>query len=211
MAASGWGVLNVLFASLSLFSGVAQFSAISLMQAGAPLASLAMAALVINSRHVPMGFSIASRYRDATLAQRLLLGFTLCEESFAVNSMYPADPVPDGFRTKRYFLLTGLLVYLCWGGSSVLGATVGAHISLPADLLTFVVPLVFGCLLVENLRSTRLYGPLATTLIVAAGVLLSVPRAYQMVLMILIPAAFHGIVLVVRSEGLPAGRSEDAA
>jgi 4-azaleucine resistance transporter AzlC len=197
MVANGWGALHVGFASATLFSGVAQFAAIELMKAESPLGSLALAALIINARHIPMGLSIAPRYQVASLPQRLLLGYWLCEESFAVNATYPGHSVPEGFRHVRYFLLTSVMLYLCWVGSSVLGALIGTQLSLPADLLTFVVPLVFGCLLVETIRTSHYYGPVVTTLIVAVGAPMVVPRAYRMMAMIFIPTLFHALVLAV--------------
>jgi 4-azaleucine resistance transporter AzlC len=112
--ASGWGALAPLVMSITTFGGSAQFAAVSVLGAGGGVAAAVAAALLLNSRYIPLGIAIAPEVRGSLL-RRLLTAQLVVDESWAIAHR-------GGGRFDRRLLVgAGLLLYLAW----VLGTTVG--------------------------------------------------------------------------------------
>jgi predicted branched-subunit amino acid permease len=69
--------------SISIFSGGAQFAALSVLASGGALGAAALAGLLMNARWMPMGFAVGPSLRGGKLA-RALQGQSIVDASFAI-------------------------------------------------------------------------------------------------------------------------------
>lgn len=106
---------------LFVYAGAAQFAALTLITASAPLLSIALSTLLINSRHVLMSMYMSKKSENLTISrvQKLLYAFGLTDESFAIHSQRL-----DSKKTTspRYLLQFNTYCHLSW----IIGALAGA-------------------------------------------------------------------------------------
>src|SRR5436190_1594070 len=83
LAAPLLGALSSIAMSAAVWSGTAQFAALSILNSGGGLALAASAGLLANTRFLPMGFAIAPSMTARPL-RRLLTGAVLADASFVI-------------------------------------------------------------------------------------------------------------------------------
>ncbi len=128
--AKGLSVMEAGLMSLLVFAGGAQFAAIELWTYPVPLAALIFSTLLINSRHVLMGASLAPKLARFPLAQRLAAFFFLTDESWALAERRALQqPV-----VPAYWFACAALLPLSWVGSTFLGAWLGSFMGDPKRL-----------------------------------------------------------------------------
>jgi 4-azaleucine resistance transporter AzlC len=166
--AAGWGTLAPVAMSVTTFGGSAQFAAVSVLGAGGGVAAAVAAALLLNSRYVPLGIAIAPELRGA-LWRRLLESQLMVDESWAISHR-------GGGRFDRRLLIgAGLLLYAAWVGGTTLGVFGGQALGDPKRLgLDAAFPALFLGLLARQLGSRR---AVAAALLGAAIALTLVPLA----------------------------------
>jgi 4-azaleucine resistance transporter AzlC len=145
--AAGWGSAAPVVMSLTTFGGSAQFAAVSVLGAGGGVAATVAAALLLNSRYVPLGIAIAPELRGS-LPRRLLESQLVVDESWAISHR-------GGGRFDRRLLLgAGLVLYLAWVLGTTIGVLGGEALGDPQQLgLDAAFPALFLGLLVRQLRS----------------------------------------------------------
>lgn len=131
--------------SVVIYAGAAQYMMIPLLVAGASYASLALATLVINLRHVFYGLSLFQRFPPRGL-MRLYMVFGLTDETYSVLTTLPVDTPP-----RKMFLLTALN-QLWWILGTLMGAVLGAQGQLHLKGLDFVLACLFAVLAAEQWR-----------------------------------------------------------
>ncbi|MCD8517063.1 MAG: AzlC family ABC transporter permease [Burkholderiaceae bacterium] len=142
-----------LAASLVVYAGASQFAMIPMLAAGLPVASLALAALVINLRHAFYGLSLLNDQPKNPLA-RLYFIFALTDETYSLVTTLTPRPTPN-----QMALLAG--VNQCWWVfGTLLGAWLGAQLPVSLVGLEFALAALFGVLAVEQWRATRALLPL---------------------------------------------------
>ena len=142
-----------LAASLLVYAGASQFAMIPMLAAGLPVASLALAALVINLRHAFYGLSLLHSQPSNRLA-RLYLIFALTDETYSLLTTLQPRPSPE-----QMAYLAGL--NQCWWVlGTALGAWLGAQLPVSLVGLEFALAALFAVLTVEQWRATRQWLPL---------------------------------------------------
>jgi 4-azaleucine resistance transporter AzlC len=142
-----------LAASLLVYAGASQFAMIPMLAAGLPVASLALAALVINLRHAFYGLSLLNDQPSNRLA-RLYLIFALTDETYSVVTTLSPRPKPE-----QMAWLAG--INQCWWVlGTLLGAWLGAELPVSLTGLDFALAALFAVLAVEQWRATRAWLPL---------------------------------------------------
>jgi 4-azaleucine resistance transporter AzlC len=150
-AAGPWYL--ALAASLLVYAGASQFAMIPMLAAGLPVASLALAALVINLRHAFYGLSLLNDQPSNRLA-RLYLIFALTDETYSVVTTLNPRPTPE-----QMAWLAG--INQCWWVlGTLLGAWLGAELPVSLTGLDFALSALFAVLAVEQWRATRAWLPL---------------------------------------------------
>lgn len=146
---SGLGILAPLVMSATTFAGSAQFAATSILGTSGGAAAAVAAAVLLNTRYVPISISVASLFHGHRL-RRLAEAQLIVDESWAISSR-------GGGRFDRRLLIgAGLLLYVAWVGGTAVGVAGGQALGEPSDLgLDGAFPALFLALLVPQLVGTR--------------------------------------------------------
>jgi predicted branched-subunit amino acid permease len=117
-AASGLSLGETIGFSLFVFAGSAQFAAVAILSEGGAIAAAVSAGLLLNLRSLAFGILLAPDLRGP-LWWRALVSQLVIDESTAVAT------VEDDTAFRRFgFLTGGLLVFVFWNLSTVVGALV---------------------------------------------------------------------------------------
>jgi 4-azaleucine resistance transporter AzlC len=172
-AAADWGVGVSVFFSAFAFSGSAQFSLLTTLQAGSAFAAVTSAVL-INARYLVMGVALNDSLRGGRLA-RALQAQALVDASFVV-----AHRGGGRFDVAR---LVGATVpqWLCW----VLGTLIGGVLRPDPDLLhqlgaDVIFPAFFLLLVLEEMRSRRAALAALCGAVIAGGLLFVTEPGYAL-------------------------------
>ena len=135
--------------SILVFSGAAQFAALSVLAAGGGAVAAITAGMLMNARWLPMGFAIGPSLRGGPLA-RAAQGQTIVDASFVLASR------GDGsFDRGRLFGATAVQAAAWWSGTA-LGVLVGPSLPDPQTLgLDAIFPAFYLALLVAETHGRR--------------------------------------------------------
>lgn len=143
-AAVGFGMSDVMAAALTIgmFSGAAQFAAMSTLAAAGSFGVVVLAAMLINARYILLGASIASTIGGSRV-ERLLIAPLLIDPIVVI-----AQREPHPSLARRTFVWGGGLTLVGWtlgGLGGAFGAarvtdysSIGLDVALPALLLAIV-------------------------------------------------------------------------
>lgn len=188
---AGFGVLAALVFSATTFAGSAQFAAASVLSAGGTVAAAIAAAVLLNSRYLPIGLSIAP-FVHGPWPARLARAQVVVDESWAVGHL------GGGRYDHRLLLGAGVTLYAAWLAGTALGVLGGDVLGDPRRLgLDAAFPALFLALLAGQVRGRR--GALAAALgaAVALALVPFVPAGLPIV------AAGAVCLLGLRSEAQP--------
>jgi len=142
------GVPACIGMSALVWSGTAQFAALSAVTAGAGLAVSAGTGLLANSRYLPMGFAIAPDTRGS-LARRAGISAALADASFAIAHRR------DGRFDTTALVSAAPIQYLSWVAGTALGASGAGLISNPNSFgLDALFPVFYLSLVLPDLKDT---------------------------------------------------------
>ena len=147
--------------SLLVYAGAAQYMMIPLLAAGMSVPSIALATLIINSRHVFYGLSLLNRLPESRW-QRWYVIFGLTDETYSLITTLPA-----GSDERSMFRVT-LLNQGWWVLGTALGALIGAQARVTLVGLDFALVALFCVLTVEQWRTRKSSAPLWIALLAFA-------------------------------------------
>jgi 4-azaleucine resistance transporter AzlC len=161
---AGMGQLAPLVMSATTFAGSAQFAAASILAGSSSALAAITAAVLLNTRYVPISISVARLFHGPRL-RRLAESQLIVDESWALARR--------GGRVDRRILVgAGLLLYVAWVSGTAVGVVAGDALGDPKDLgLDGAFPALFLALLIPQLRSRRA----VVAALVAAGIALLIP------------------------------------
>ncbi|MDD2808022.1 AzlC family ABC transporter permease [Rhodoferax sp.] len=142
-----------LVASVGVYAGASQFMMVPMLAAGLPVASIALATLVVNLRHMFYGLSLLHKLPTQPLA-RWYLVFALTDETYSVLTT-----LPPGTHTGQ-MVTVALLNQGWWVLGTLLGAVIGAQAQVGLVGLDFALAALFAVLAVEQWRSAASGAPL---------------------------------------------------
>jgi len=135
--------------SVLVYTGAAQLAAFDLLARDAPLAVVALTALVINLRYLMYSASVAQYLRGLSRGRRWTFGYLLTDPVYALTIGEFADR--SARRAAWYYVGAAVPMWFAYQGGTVLGIVVGT--SLPPELnVGFATPLLFLALLVPTLE-----------------------------------------------------------
>jgi 4-azaleucine resistance transporter AzlC len=159
--AKGLSIAETGLMSLIVFAGGAQFAAIELWTWPVPVLALALSTLLINSRHLLMGASLAPKLAGFSLLQKLAGFYCLVDESWALGERRAQSrPV-----TPAYWLGLAVPLPVAWVGATLVGAWLG---SLAGDPSRFGADFAFAALFI-GLVAGFWKGPRSGMTVAAAG------------------------------------------
>jgi 4-azaleucine resistance transporter AzlC len=195
--AAGLSLLQTVALSALVFTGATQLSVIGTLAAGGGLAAALVNGLLLASRHVAYGISVA-RVVSGPLWRRLLGAQILIDESTAM-----AKAQDDEESSRLAFWATGISVYVCWNASTVVGALAGSTISDPAAFgLDVVFPAAFVALLAPQLRRPGAPAAALAGAVIAAALVPFTPPGVPM-----IAASLGVLVALCRPTRVPGAAS----
>jgi len=154
--------------SIVVFSGAAQFAALSVLAAGAGPAAAIVAAMLMNARFLPMGLAVGPALSGSRL-KRAARGQAIVDASWALASR------GDGSFDRGVLIGATLPQAAAWVSGTVVGVLGGAALANPDSFgLDAIFPAFYLALLVEELRAGRV---LAAALAGAAITLALMPVA----------------------------------
>src|SRR4051794_39923100 len=168
--ALGWGVLAPIIFSVITFSGTAQFAVVSVLGGGGGVVPAIVAAVLLNTRFLPMGVAVAPFLKGRPL-RRALEGQAIVDASWAMASR-------GGGRFDREFMIGATIPQvILWIAGSIVGVLVGGVVGGDVERLGLdvIFPAFYLSLLVEELRGGG--RTIAVVLLAAALALALVPLA----------------------------------
>lgn len=152
LAAPLLGALPAVLMSAVVWSGTAQFAALSILTSGGGTALAASTGLLANTRFLPMGFAIAPSMKGGPL-RRLLTGALLADASFVIGHR------GGGRFDIRAIAWAAPLQYLPWIGGTVVGVVGANAIGDPTRWgLDVLFPVFYLSLLLPDLFPERFRG-----------------------------------------------------
>jgi predicted branched-subunit amino acid permease len=167
-AANGVGGGAGIGFSTIVFAGASQLAAIDSLADGAGALVAVVAACTINLRLMLYSASLAPHVARVPLRKRLLMGYLLTDQAYAVSiARWSDDPHETDDQRLAFYFGSAVLLWVNWQICTIVGILIGSAVpdSLPLD---FAVPLVFLVLLVPAITNR----PAAVAAIVGGGVAL---------------------------------------
>jgi len=151
---AGLSVFETLSFSVVVIAGAAQFTALSLMEDGAPTAIVLASALAVNLRMAMYSASITPYLGDQPIWKRAFAAYFLVDQTYAVSiAKFEAEPKMPPAQRIAYFFGTVTPICPMWYVFTLVGALVGQQIP-EAWALDFVIPIAFLALIAPMLRSS---------------------------------------------------------
>lgn len=157
--------------SAIIFAGSVQLVGMGLIKAGASLSTLLLTTLFLTTRHLLYSATMRTRISHMPVLQRLVLGFLLTDELFAVCS----------HKTRKEFHFwyafgAGFSFYLIWQAASLSGIVLGQSIpNLGQYGLDFAVAATFIAIVLPTIKK------LSVLVTVVVAMILSVVFTVQQI------------------------------
>jgi len=146
---TGLSVLEVFLMSSLVYAGSSQLIVLSLWTMPLPIGMIVLTTLIVNLRNILLGASLSPWFLRLPAAKAYSTFFLLADENWALTM----SDFEQGGRDGAFLLGCGLVLFVAWVGSTVLGCTLGAVIRDPAQWgLDFAFTAVFLALLVSLWR-----------------------------------------------------------
>lgn len=159
-----------LLMSLIIYAGAGQFLAVALLAAGAGLMELAVATLMLNSRHLFYGLSLLKRFQGAGWRKPYLI-FALTDETYSLITTLPTEHGNDHGLALRVSLLN----QIWWVLGTIAGVLAGTTLAFNSQGIEFALTALFIVLTLEQARRLRRWLPFAIALITGLGGVLLLP------------------------------------
>ena len=131
-----------------VFAGSLQFLMISLFTTSVSYVTVAVMALLVNSRHIFYGISLIEKFRNFGLWKYYLI-YSLTDENY---SLHCAAKIDEGMDEKWTFVFTATLTLLYWTLSCVLGSLIGTLITIDMTGVDFALTALFVTILLDQLK-----------------------------------------------------------
>lgn len=170
MRAAGYGPVWTGAASLFVYAGSLQYLMISFLAEGTSLITVAVMALLVNSRHLFYGLPFIEAWRKYG-PWKLFLMAALTDEAFSLHCANTFDDGDPGHK-KATHIFCAALAWLYWLVSTFLGAVAGSLLNLNYAGMDFALTALFIVILLDGLRGAKNALPAAIGGLSALGCLL---------------------------------------
>ena len=170
--ASGFSTITVILMSVIIYAGSAQFTTVSMLAAGSPIASIVFATFMVNSRMILMSTTVAPYFKKDSLGKGMLIGTLLTDESFAL-AMNKLN-YTNGKMNFSWFNTENIISYSTWVIATMIGALLGNFIEDPKKLgLDFANVAMFIGLLYLQVKSDKDLNKLLQVIVVLLTLVLT--------------------------------------
>jgi predicted branched-subunit amino acid permease len=141
--------------SVLVFSGGAQFAALSVLQGGGAAIAAITAAMLMNARWLPMSFAMAPSLRGGRV-RRSLEAQAIVDASFVMSSR------GDGTFDRGLLLGATIPQFVSWTGGTIVGVLLAGSIADPSRFgLDAIFPAFYLALLLREADNRRAYEAMA--------------------------------------------------
>ena len=170
--ASGFSTITVILMSVIIYAGSAQFTTVSMLAAGSPIASIVFATFMVNSRMILMSTTVAPFFKKDSLGKGMLIGTLLTDESFAL-AMNKLNYTNEKMNFS-WFNTENIISYSTWVIATMIGALLGNFIEDPKKLgLDFANVAMFIGLLYLQIKSDKDLNKLLQVIVVLLTLVLT--------------------------------------
>ena len=170
--ASGFSTITVILMSVIIYAGSAQFTTVSMLAAGSPIASIVFATFMVNSRMILMSTTVVPYFKKDSLGKGMLIGTLLTDESFAL-AMNKLN-YTNGKMNFSWFNTENIISYSTWVIATMIGALLGNFIEDPKKLgLDFANVAMFIGLLYLQIKSDKDLNKLLQVIVVLLTLVLT--------------------------------------
>ena len=170
--ASGFSTITVILMSVIIYAGSAQFTTVSMLVAGSPIASIVFATFMVNSRMILMSTTVAPYFKKDSLGKGMLIGTLLTDESFAL-AMNKLNYTNEKMNFS-WFNTENIISYSTWVIATMIGALLGNFIEDPKKLgLDFANVAMFIGLLYLQIKSDKDLNKLLQVIVVLLTLVLT--------------------------------------
>ena len=148
---AGWAA----FASIFIYSGAFQYVVVSFLTAGTSLVTVALTALIMDSRQFFYGFSFLEDFRKGGWKYPYLV-WSLTDESYALLTSLV---IPEELDRPRVEFWVQLLSQLSWVLGSVFGAVMGAAIPFDFEGIDFLMTALFVTIVIDQWKRSTNHFP----------------------------------------------------
>ena len=172
-------VLEVLLMSGLVFAGSAQLIVLSLWIMPLPIGTIILTTLIVNLRNLLMGAAVSPWFLRLSPFKAYATLFFPTDESWALTM----SEFDKGKRNAAFLLGSGLVLFIAWVGSTVVGRMLGSLVHDPARWgLDFAFTAVFLSLLVGLWKGKSDLLPWIVAAIVAVAVAHWLPGKWYILL-----------------------------
>lgn len=159
MASAGFPWYDSLLVSLTVYTGAFQFVLITFLSSGASLITIALTALLMNSRQSFYSITVQKEFKQMG-CRKLYMIHTMTDETYAVNCTLD---LPKKEKEDTMFLVA-LFSRCYWIVGSVLGGILGQIISFDLTGLDFCMTALFLIIFIDQWEKAEKHTPALTGL-----------------------------------------------
>lgn len=148
---AGWAA----FASIFIYSGAFQYVVVSFLTAGTSLVTVALTALIMDSRQFFYGFSFLEDFRKGGWKYPYLV-WSLTDETYALLTSLV---IPAELDRPTVEFWVQLLCQLIWVLGSVFGAVMGAAIPFDFEGIDFLMTALFVTIVIDQWKRSTNHFP----------------------------------------------------
>ncbi|HEY0451884.1 AzlC family ABC transporter permease [Actinophytocola sp.] len=123
-AQADFSVTNTILMSLIVYSGTIQLIGLNMMTAGTPLPLIALASLIVNSRHVIYSAALTPYVRQLPMWWRVLLSYGMTDQIYALAERRYSTRDRSGEK-HWYMLASSATLFVAWFASTYSGFEFG--------------------------------------------------------------------------------------
>lgn len=197
---AGLSPLTAVIISITNLTSAGQAAGVSLIAEGGTLTEMALTQFIINIRYSLMAISLSQKVNEKfTIPHRLLAGFGITDEIFAVASAQPGEVSPS----YMYGLVTA--GFIGWTLGTLLGAFAGALLPQPiTDAMGIMLYGMFLAIIIPTAK--KRHGVLCVILIAAAVsllfryVLTFISTGFAIIISAIIASALGALLFPIKEE-----------
>lgn len=148
MQSAGYNFVWTGACSLFILAGSLQFLMVTFFAGGVSLFTVAIMALLLNSRHIFYGLPFIEKFRSFGKWKYFLI-FALPDETFSLHCSHNFSEDVD---EKKAYVMTAALVLIYWVVLSVLGALIGSLIPFDTTGIDFALTALFIIILLDQMK-----------------------------------------------------------
>ncbi len=164
MSESGYNILWTEAVNIAVLAGGLQFAMVPALIGEASFLTVAVLAVLINSRLTFYGLTLMEKFRGTGKIKPFLI-YTIIDETYALNCMTIAQP---DVEPHKYYFANGVLIPVYWFITTAFGSLLGAVLPFSLDGIDFAMNAMFIAIFLDQLKEAK--NPIPAIIAIASGI-----------------------------------------